>query len=287
MLTKNERLQIGWEILEKLVPLAPSRGRDPFSGGYQAEELDYPIGENTTSAPGVFNSLPSIQGIINQLKPLPPYNALLGVCEDGLPFMFDLSDPTPGSLLITGEAGSGKSRLLRGILASASTMNRPDQVSFNLICQDFGLFSDVTRTSHCTNRVSTYDRFSSELVIDLAKIAEQRKSGRQRGPIIILAIDDLATLLSYNEFELFSHLKWLVKYGPESGIWPIATLKAGRLNKYGKRLLDEFGTHLVGMPQPMSFPNNASGRLLGSGSSGQFETYVNGQVVRFWTASAG
>ena len=86
MLTKNERLQIGWEILEKLVPLAPSRGRDPFSGGYQAEELDYPAGDNTTPAPGVLNSLPSIREIINQLKPLPPYNALLGVCEDGLPF---------------------------------------------------------------------------------------------------------------------------------------------------------------------------------------------------------
>ncbi len=287
MLTKNERLQIGWEILEKLVPLAPSRDRDPISGGYPADELDYPSGASPIHAPGVFNSLPSIREIINQLRPLPPYNALLGVCEDGLPFLFDLSDPSPGSLLITGEAGSGKSRLLRGILASASTMNRPDQVSFNLICQDFGLFSDVRRTSHCINSVSTYDRFSSELVIDLAKIAEQRKSGRQRGPIIILAIDDLATLLSYNEFELFSHLKWLVKYGPDSGIWPLATLKAGRLNKYGKRLLDEFGTHLVGRPQPMALPPNAGGRLLGSGSTGQFETYVNGQVVRFWTANAG
>ena len=287
MLTKNERLQIGWEILEKLVPLAPHRERGPFSGGYPAEALDNPVETSLTPPPGIFGSLPSIREIINQLRPLPPYNALLGVCEDGLPFLFDLSDPSSGSILITGDTGTGKSRLLRGILASASTMNRADQVAFNLICQDFALFSDICRSSHCINSVSTYDRASSELVIDLAKIAEQRKSGRQRGPIIILAIDDLATLLSYNEFELFSHLKWLVKHGPDSGIWPLATLKTGRLNKYGKRLLNEFGTNLVGSHQPMALPSSTGGALPGSGNTRQFETYVNGQTVRFWTTNMG
>lgn len=287
MLTKNERLQIGWQILEKLVPSAPLRKSDPLSDGYSMETAGLATDTSLTPTPGVLSPLPYLREIINQLRPLPPYNALLGVCEDGLPFLFDLSDPSPGSILITGEAGSGKSRLLRGMLASASAMNRADQVAFNLICTDFGLFSDINRSPHCINSVSTYDRASSELVVDLAKIAEQRKSARQRGPIIMLAIDDLATLLNYNEFELFSHLKWLVKHGPDSGIWPIATLKAGRLNKYGKRLLNEFGTHLVGSPQQRALPYSTGGGYLTSGATGHFETYVNGQTVRFWPTNTG
>lgn len=287
MLTKNDRLQIGWEILEKLVPLAPPRQRDSRDDPYPVDTMVHPTETNLASTAGGLNRLPTLREIVNQLRPLPPYNALLGVCEDGLPFLFDLSDPSPGSILITGEAGSGKSRLLRGILASAGAMNRADQVSFNLICTDFGLFSDVNRSAHCLNSVSTYDRSSSELVIDLAKIAEQRKSGRQRGPIIILAIDDLGTLLSYNEFEVFSHLKWLVKFGPESGIWPLATLKAGRLNKYGKRLLNEFGTHLVGSPQQRALPYSTGAGYLTSGAAGHFQTYVNGQAVHFWTTNTG
>lgn len=287
MLTKNERLQMGWEILEKLVPFAPSRKKDSLSGNYPMEAMDHATDTSLMPTPGVLSPLPNLREIINQLRPLPPYNALLGICEDGLPFLFDLSDPSPGSILITGKAGSGKSRLLRGILTSASAMNRADQVAFNLICTDFGLFSGVNRSAHCINSVSTYDRASSELIVDLAKIAEQRKSGRQRGPIIILAIDNLATLLSYNEFELFSHLKWLVKFGPESGIWPLATLKAGKLNKYGKRLLEQFGTHLVGSPQQRALPYSNGSGYLTSGATGHFETYVNGQTVHFWTTNTG
>ena len=287
MLTKNETLQIGWEILEKLLPQSHARRRPPPTGNYPIEGMNPPPEASSPPAPGGPGPLPTIREIINQLRPLPPYAALLGVCEDGLPFLFDLSDPSPGSLLITGEASSGKSRLLRTILASASAMNHTEQVMFNLICPDSGIFSDLSRLSHCISSVSTYDRASSELVIDLAKIAEQRKSGRQRGPVFILAIDDLATLLSYNEFELYSHLKWLVKHGPDSGIWPVAILRSGRLNKYGKRLLNEFGTHLIGKPSSRALPASAGGGFLNSGANGQFETYVNGQGVRFWTTNVG
>jgi hypothetical protein len=287
MLTNNERFQIGWDVLEKLLPQKASRKKDPLDGNYPIEGMDLPSKSRVPHTPGALSPLPTIREIINQLRPLPPYAALLGVCEDGLPFLFDLSDPSPGSILITGEASSGKSGLLKGILASASVMNRTDQVMFNLISPDSAVFSDLSRLSHCTSSVSPYDRTSSELVIDLAKIAEQRKSGRLRGPVIILAIDDLVTLLSYNEFELFSHLKWLVKHGPESGIWPLAILRSGRLNKYGKRLLNEFGTHLVGTPNHRALPTDTSGSFLNSGTNGHFETYVNGQGVRFWTTNVG
>jgi hypothetical protein len=78
-------------------------------------------------------AIPSLAGLIRKIGPQPPYSALVGLCEDGLPFLLDLSDPVPGAVLIAGDPSSGKTRLLQSLLASVGVFSGPQELSYTLI----------------------------------------------------------------------------------------------------------------------------------------------------------
>ena len=283
MLTKEEKFQIAWKIFEKLAPQSRPRNKSNEPNKYSLEAVGLPYESITEPEPDTIHHLPTLREIVNKLKPLPPFSAVVGICEDGLPFLFDLSDPTPGSVLISGDDSTGKTHLLKTILGSASALNHPGTVKYTLITPNSGIFSDFTSRTHCTETISTYERASSERIINLVNIAEQRKSGRHTGPALILAIDDLGALLSYNEFEVYSHLRWLVKHGPDSLIWPIAILRPGNLNSQSKRVVNEFRTQLIGRQASTYLPPSSDQYHNGSSGNGHFETYMENQWVRFWT----
>jgi len=75
---------------------------------------------------------------MERLGPVPPYSALIGMCEDGLPFLFDLDDPSAGSILMIGDENSGKTRLMQTILLSASALNPPERRMFSVITSNPG-----------------------------------------------------------------------------------------------------------------------------------------------------
>lgn len=180
-----------------------------------------------------------------------------------------------------GDEFSGKSELLKTILASASALNPPERVAIDLITPNTGDFESLCHLPHTEVAISTYDRASSERIIELAAVAEQRKSGRERGPVILLAIDDLYSLVSYNEYELTSHLRWLLKYGPRLSVWPIATLDARFLKQVDRKILAEFGTRFIGHSdgyQLPEFTNNGNHLPLPAGS---FSAVIGSEKVNF------
>jgi hypothetical protein len=215
------------------------------------------------------------------LGPLPRYSAIIGVCEDGLPLLFDLSNPSAGCILILGSAQTGKCKLLKSILLSASLLNSPRDVNYFLVTPDPGKFADLAGYDHCSGVYSSYERAARELIIELASIAEQRKSGRQIGAMIILAIDDLYTFLKDREFEVDLHLKWLLKNGPNNGVWCIATLKPEYITKLRSEHLLLFKTRLIANSHPLSLePGN---RLPSQNSyPDTFKTQIGSQPVHFW-----
>jgi len=79
--------------------------------------------------------------------------ATVGVSADG-PFGIDLGRDGPHGL-ITGTAGSGKSQLLRSLVASLAVANRPDEMAFVLI--DYaggGAFADCARLPHTLGMIT-------------------------------------------------------------------------------------------------------------------------------------
>ena len=60
-----------------------------------------------------FHNLPhqasTVYALLDSIQPVQPYTTVFGTCEDGVPFLMDLRDPSPGAILILGDKNSGPS----------------------------------------------------------------------------------------------------------------------------------------------------------------------------------
>jgi hypothetical protein len=200
--------------------------------------------------------------------------------------MFDLSDPTPGSILIAGDRKSGKTRLLQAVLSSISALNRPDDVCYYMITPRPVENQVIYQQAHCLDILSPDEQSASALVLDFAEIANQRRSGRERGPVTILAIDDLSALNYYMDEKVTRYLQWLLEYGPKVGVWVIATVESDGARRIDRRLIPAFGTRLVGKISSSSLAGLLSGypdpvvEALESGK--QFCILYGSEWIRFW-----
>lgn len=236
-------------------------------------------GENT--------SLLSLEALVQRRGEPLPENKLLGVCEaafdpQGLPyrrgrapFLVDLADPAslqpgevpahhqpeaalaPGSLLVAGDPGSGKTRLLRRLLLCAAAHNTPEQAGFYLAAHQPSQFSDIGHLEHCRLVMQTFDRALGPAVQELVDLAEERRAAQQSEfapaghspgptPALILVIDDLASaLLSLTE-QSITLLYWLIRHGPRQRVWTLATLSSRRTGDLDVQFLDAFRSRLVG-----------------------------------------
>jgi hypothetical protein len=233
---------------------------------------------------------PSLSSVLNSLGHVPSFSALIGLCEDGLPFLMDLSNPSPGSILISGQPGSGKTRLLTSFLTSAARLNDPRTVNFCMITPQLHEAEALKKYPHCLSITAPYERAASEMIIRMSAIAESRRSGREMGPAMILAIDDLAYFAGeYMDHGVYVHLKWLLRNGPHSMIWPVATLTSERLHSLDRGLLSAFSTKFTGGNYGRNIPvrlnpdsQGVSEYLLPESS---FESLQQGHRVRFTVPS--
>ena len=263
MLSTQERMEVFHEVLDRLAPELRSRSRS-----------------NLTSQ--VNGNVISIQGLLERLGPVPPYSALIGMCEDGLPFLFDLDDPSAGSILMIGDENSGKTRLMQTILLSASALNPPERVMFSVITTNPGCYERLGNSSNCHAILSAYDRLASEWIVELSEITEERRYGRNRGNVEILAIDDLAAFVQNNDYEVNAYLNWLVQHGPHSAVWPMATILPAQAWRIQGGLQEAFGTLLTGWTSSNQLPPASQLRRANPGDPESFITRLGEEWVRFW-----
>jgi hypothetical protein len=281
MLNSDEQLEIGMEVIQQLraemalplpLPVSPS-----------IAAMNSAPAERRPSSRA---ALPSLAGLIRKIGPQPPYSALVGLCEDGLPFLLDLSDPVPGAILIAGDPGSGKTRLLQSLLASVGVFSGPEELCYTLITsrsQENALLQDQP---HCLGILAPGERPAVELVLAYAEVANQRRTGRENGPVTILAIDDLAALDRQMDDKSTRYLQWLLLTGPQVGVWTIATLDAGQARALDRRLLPAFATRLIGKiasPEAASLLAGYPDPLVAALEGGdQFCVLYGNEWIRFW-----
>ena len=294
MLTRDEQFQILCEVMGRLAPeLAIQRKKNRNSrSGIRSHPNYYPQPGLLDETPQGFLQngtrwvAPSLYALLEKSGPLPPLSALIGLCEDGLPFFFDLNDPKPGSILIAGDERSGKTRLLKAILTSICILNLPQEVSFSLIAPDLGELADIAGEEHCQGTASPYDRAASALILDYSSLVEQRQNGKQAGGVLVLAIEDLPSLVEYSDAETIRHLSWLLRNGPARGVWVLGTIRPGAFGQVRDEIIDAFGTRLIGKiasayqaAQICGCSDPVGDSLI---SGGQFATLSGNEWVRFW-----
>lgn len=188
---------------------------------------------------------PSIYSILNSYGPFPPFSLIVGMCGDGLPFMISLDNPKSGSILIVGENSVEKTQFLQAMSLSVSELNNPNQVSLCVITNKVNQYAGLMEYPNCHALVTPHERAAGEIVIELASIAEQRRSGRERGGAMLLLIDDFQSFAPMlGDYSVYLNLKTLVTKGPNSGVWPIISIMPDDVYSTKGQLLRSFGTYI-------------------------------------------
>jgi len=272
-----DRIKQSWETLVKPYPI------NSRTAQHLSSDIVRPL---TVASQYSVESPPNLQGLIDEIGPLPPYSIIIGGCDDHSHLFMDLTDPAPGSILIAGDDQSGRSRLLDSILFSSAVLNSPRRVRYAIIAPDLTGLESLTARPQCYQANVTDTSDAIDLIYELAEIADYRRNNQQTGSVIILAIDDLACLLSTMNDEMVEQLRWLVKVGPGVQVWTIATLNSQDGPVIDLDFLNQFGTRLIGSVATAELVDYLCGsdepkpdKVI---AGAQFSVLFNEDWVRFW-----
>lgn len=229
----------------------------------------------------------TLRQAIASFSHLPPQTAILGVCEDGLPVLLDLTDDRPGPLMVCGDDGVGKTDLMQALVQTAISLNSSNEVKYSVIAsapeQWAALDGARTRDRHCFGFASAYSDEAGGVIMKLAEIAEQRRTGRGNGPAILLVIDDLQ-FMARADFDVRLNFEWLLKNGPSLQVWPVVSLPTQAALDMS-RMVTYFHTRLIGHME--SSPGNRLSLYDGLDAENlepgkQFAVRVDDQWLNFW-----
>ncbi|MGB9799437.1 MAG: hypothetical protein ACPLUL_05025 [Thermanaerothrix sp.] len=162
-----------------------------------------------------FAQRPTPEEIISGLPLLTHETAVLGVCEDGVPLLLDLHNPSPGALLVIGHELTTPLNLLEVVHQSLWMANDPQFLQLFLVSDK--AFS----ASHPVERwINPHHRDLEQTLIQLSDVTNARQQGKLRGPSIVLLIEDLEWVLRADPEAIWA-LEYLLHYGPNQKIWPI------------------------------------------------------------------
>lgn len=235
-----------------------------------------------------------------KLTSVPPFCAVLGIDEGGVPLLLRLDSPDVAHVLLAGTTGSGKTALARTLLLSLAMHNHPGQLQLALIDPKGRGFGPLADLPHVWRGPAARQGFSAGVAQEpaqasallealLAEMARRDAAGRSL-PHIILAIDELADLLLTGGKPVADALTRLTQRGREAGIHVIAATQRPAAALVGGLVKANFPVRLVGSvtsPEDAKVAAGIAGteaeRLLGRGD---FLVVAKGQVIRFQAAYA-
>lgn len=223
--------------------------------------------------------------LLQELPALPAHTACLGLSDAGQPLLLRLPAPEVGHVLVAGAAGAGKTELLRTMLASLALTNRQARLQMALIDPQFNGFLPLGGLPHLLMEVANNATSALTLLERLLAEMERRKLAQVSMPRIVVAIDDLAELLTLGGAPVEAALCTIAQHGPTVGLHLLAGVQKPEL---APDLLDCFPVRLVGQvtnPEEAQTatrqPSTGAEKLMGRGD---FLLLGAGQHLRFQAA---
>jgi hypothetical protein len=227
---------------------------------------------------------PTLSRVLAEIGALPREALFLGIASDGLPVLLNLHDPVPGPILVTADAGAGKTAFLRSIAHAVIQTHKSGDVQFGVITNHPDEWEKIEATSHRVGIFPTNHNGAQDFLLSLASWAHSNRSAKQS---ILLLIDDLETMAKLN-FDALQNFRWLLLRGPARRVWPIVTMNSGR---YGQVLswIPNFRTRIFGRTgngRVVAALGGDSASALDKLEAGiQFSLRENENWLRFWLPS--
>jgi S-DNA-T family DNA segregation ATPase FtsK/SpoIIIE len=221
---------------------------------------------------------------------IPPFTAVLGLCDDGAPLLMRLSSPDVAHVLISGTTGSGKTALCQAMILSLAVTHRRSQLQFVLIDPKRRAFEPFASLPHLLWPTISDAAEAAGALDELVQLMEIRGKGSMEGiePRIVVVIDELADLMQVAGKALSDPLTRLAQRGREAGVHVIACTQKPSSQVMGPLVKANFPARLVGKVVSPEDARVAAGiggtgaeRLVGRGD---FLAVAAGQVVRFQAA---
>jgi hypothetical protein len=186
------------------------------------------------------DGLPGLKETLKILGPLPRTALFLGLADDHLPVLLNLADPVPGPVLVAGDSGSGKTRLLQLVADAIGQTHDADSVRFAVIAEQPDEWDALSSSPNCEGILCFQQPLTTNYLSSLVNWAHTNKHSDQ---FVVLLIDGLEGL--HADPSMHQSLRWLLLRGPARRIWPIVTVKATRASSVSE-WLPSFRTRLCG-----------------------------------------
>jgi hypothetical protein len=187
---------------------------------------------------------PALNEVLGDYGNMPQEALFLGVASDDLPVLLNLHDPIPGPILITADAGAGKTALLQTIALAAAQMHQPENLQFGVLTNHPDEWNGLESIPNNVGVFPLYHQSAEDFILSLASWAHGNKTSRQS---VLLLLDDLEAA-SNLDFDARQNLRWLLLRGPARRVWPIITLNPNRMENI-MPWLDAFRTRILGTMQ--------------------------------------
>lgn len=235
-----------------------------------------------------FTNAFSFDSLINQFPNIPETTAILGKTGT-MPILFDLDDPRPGSVLIVNDHLPAIRKFQTVIMKSIISFSHPSSFQFITISHYPEKWIDLIQEfdpefAYCAGVSGDFEKSTEDWIMFLTKKADERRSGRNSGPAVILFIDDF-NFVQNLDMHVRINLNWLLKFGATSRVWVVSGLDLKKDPEDVSRI-DQFRTRIFGqLQQKMTFdvkkfvPRNEIEQLY---PERNFVTKIGSNWVRFW-----
>jgi len=160
------------------------------------------------------------------LGPTPEEALFFGADGEFFPVFLNLDDPSPGPIVVVGERLTGKRSFLMNIAVSCEVYTKRKPIQYAVISDNPGRWDyfGVNDAKNCVGIYGFYDNTAQDLVYGLCEYGKNNKNHK-----VILLLDTLKGVLQF-DFDFQVAIKWLLKNGPNMGIWPVVSVHNDDVN---------------------------------------------------------
>jgi hypothetical protein len=225
--------------------------------------------------------LPCLDRALASIPSVPEHAILLGVGSEGMPLMLDLRDPSPGPVLVVGDAASGKTDLLRSVAAALIRSHGSDEVQFCTLTPEPAEWGGFEAEDHCLGVLAASDPATGSALERLAySIREERRGSR-----VLLLVDDLPAI----DHDALGVLAWGLVQGPAVGLWPLVTLNTLAVPAWSEWVAlfqTRIFAHMDSTEAARDLTPALDGGLHNLLAGAQFALRSQGHWLRFWAPLA-